>query len=231
MSKHLHDLHPNVASHIPTLLMEQIAMKYKIVPNLPDILGPIPSIDGLPVGHGFIECPHCLRIYGKDGLRAHTSREHSGMPKTHPKFLRHVHVQQLNRGSHKKYFEVFPPNPPRRTIQSADLVSLLRKERDLTIDSYTPEKLDARVVTPWLRAVQWHEHIQAFPTNKLRDLVEMPSTRDPLYGLKEGVLNLFHTAYRIIPKTDLLILQRLNTDDPLKGYVNFQSTTTQIIVH
>ncbi len=223
MAKHLHEAHPNTISRIPTGLSEQIAKRYNIVANLPEILGPIPPIDGLPIGQGFVECPHCRKIYGKDGLRAHTSKEHSGMPKIHPKFLRHVHVQQLNRGSHKSYFEVFPTNPPRPTTRNDDLISLIRMHRDSTIESYTPEKLDARVVTPWLLAVQWHEHIQPFSTDQLRELVEMPSNGDPFYGLKEGVLKLFKTAYKIIPETDLLILQRLNTDDPLKGYFIFQS--------
>ena len=219
LSNHIHDCHPNIASHIPTTLLDHITNKYNIVHTLPNITGPIPPIDGLTVRTGLVECPECKRIYSRDSLRAHHSKDHSGVARGHLKDLRNVHVQRLNSGSHKSYFEVFPTCAPNQIIGNENLLLHMRKARDSTIESYSPDKLDARVITPWLRAVHWYDHVQSFTTNTLRELVEMPSKGDPLYNLKDGVLNLFEMAYRIIPDTDLLILQRLNTDDALKGSV------------
>ena len=219
MSQHIHDVHPNVVGRIPTDVLHQIEEKYNIVSHLPVIAGPIPPLDGLPIGRGFVECPECKRIYGKDGLRAHHSKVHSGLPRSHASSLRYVHAQQLNKGNNKSYFEVFPTSPSKPKVPDDDIISFLRKNRDSNIESYSPDRLDARVVTPWLRAVHWHEHVQPFSIDILRSLVEIPSKNDAIYGLKNGILNLFQVAYKIIPETDLLILQRLNTDDPLKGYV------------
>jgi hypothetical protein len=219
LSNHIHEAHPNITSHISKKLLDHITHKYNIVPTLPNIIGPIPPIDGLTVRTGHVECPECKRIYSRDGLRAHHSKEHSGLTRLHPNDLRKVHVQRLNSGSHKSYFEVFPNCAPKRIVGNENLISHTRKARDSTIESYSPDKLDARVITPWLRAVHWYDHVQPFTTTRLRELVEMPSKGDPLYNLKDGVLNLFEMAYRIIPDTDLLILQRLNTDDAVKGSV------------
>jgi len=74
-----------------------------------------------------------------------------------------------------------------------------------------------------LHPVHWYDHVQPFTTNRLCELVEIPSKGDSLYNLKDGVLNLFEMAYRIILYTDLLILQRLNTDDTLKESVLFNT--------
>jgi len=117
----------NVIGRIPTEALHQIEEKYNIVPHLPVIVGLIFSLDGLPIGQGFVECPECKCIYGKDGLCAHHSKVHSGMLRSHASSLRYVHAQQLNKGSNKFYFEVFPTSPSKPLVSHNNIITFLRK--------------------------------------------------------------------------------------------------------
>lgn len=76
---------------------------------------------------------------------------------------------------------------------------------------------EKRMVSPWLLTTKWHEHVAGHDVATLRKLVEFPKVDDPIMPkIAHGVETYFDGALRLLEVTDELILQRLNSPDPLK---------------
>ncbi|KAG1848267.1 hypothetical protein F4604DRAFT_1502194, partial [Suillus subluteus] len=77
---------------------------------------------------------------------------------------------------------------------------------------------DDRMVSPWLLTTRWHEHTCGHVTEHLRDMVAIPKDDDDedLLKLKEAVGVYFQDALDLLPTTDEITLQRLNSPDPIK---------------
>ncbi|KAG2365348.1 hypothetical protein BDR07DRAFT_1277326, partial [Suillus spraguei] len=79
---------------------------------------------------------------------------------------------------------------------------------------------DDRMISPWLLTTRWHEYMGTYPTEELRLMVAMPQDRDGLQKLKYSVEVYFENALALIPNTDELTLQKLNSPDPVNGISN-----------
>ena len=79
--------------------------------------------------------------------------------------------------------------------------------------------VDQRLVTPWLRITHWHEFVagSGFSTDSLRQSIGFPQP-DEVYcqNLHNIVECYFQQALELIETTDELVLQRINSPDPIK---------------
>jgi len=225
---HIHHLHKS--SKVPLNMAEltKLAKEFNIQSEMPTISGPIPRLHGLALIPNCVRCPLCDKIYGKDSLNMHYSRDHPGIPT--PTSLPTCFAQQLNRGIYKTLFQVIVP--PKTTIMTPanTIIENLRKERDTIIQKYIPHDVDARAVSPWLLSTGWHTHVAEYDTDELIHLVKVPKQEDHLDKLSKAVLMLLEKGYGYLDQTSEIVLQRLNSADPAKdGSVFFLDIyTTEI---
>ncbi|KAG2126628.1 uncharacterized protein EDB93DRAFT_1096999 [Suillus bovinus] len=80
---------------------------------------------------------------------------------------------------------------------------------------------EKRMVSPWLLTTKWHEHVAGYDVAALRMLVALPKADDhTMPNLMQAVEEYFESALVLLDITDELILQRLNSPDPLKDGIN-----------
>ncbi|KAI5996052.1 hypothetical protein EDC04DRAFT_2612929 [Pisolithus marmoratus] len=96
------------------------------------------------------------------------------------------------------------------------LVDSLLKELEPTLQVIqTP--LDGHMVSPWLLTTQWHEHMAGKDIKKLCSLVALPKNNDgDIPGLRDAVEAYYEEALSLLDRTGELVLQRLNSPDPMK---------------
>ncbi|KAG2037030.1 hypothetical protein BDR03DRAFT_1011159 [Suillus americanus] len=77
---------------------------------------------------------------------------------------------------------------------------------------------DDCIVSPWLPTTRWHEHTCGHLTGHFHDMVVIPKDDDDedLLKLKDAVKVYFQDALDLLPTTDEITLQRLNSSDPIK---------------
>ena len=180
---------------------------------------PIPQVEGLLLFKDCIKCPKCDTIYSKESLRMHYSRHHPGMTNIKADSLPRIFAQQLNKGANKKLFEVIPSPTPTTSFSLSspqDIIQHLRSERNDLIEKYHPKEIDARAVSPWLLSTGWHIHIQPYNTEELCKLIAVPKNEGRLDRLGNAVQSLLSHAYDIMTVTSTLVLQKINTSDPVK---------------
>ena len=219
IGNHLHNIHDMGCIQVDTLKIKQIINEYGLLQEMPAINGPIPQVEGLLLIKDCVKCPNCDNIYSRGSLRMHYSRQHPTMINPGADGLPAVFAQQLNKGANKKLFEVIPyPIPttssPKSTHQA--IIKNLRSERDNLIKNYHPKEIDARAICPWLLATGWHFHIQRYNAEDLCKLVAIPKNEGRLDKLGNAVQSILSHAYDKIAITSTLVLQKLNTSDPIK---------------
>ena len=220
ISNHFHNCHSEAQGiQVDVTKINNIVANYKLLQEMPVINGPIPQVDGLALFEDYVKCPECHAIYSRHSLRMHYSRLHSSQKACQANSLPGIFAQQLDQGANKKLFQVIPhavPLTPTPTLSSHDLIQSLRSSRNDLIKSYCPKNTDARVISPWLLFTGWHIHTQPYKADDLRKLVAMPKNEGRLNKLNTAVQALFQHAYKILAVTDTLVLQKLNTADPMK---------------
>jgi hypothetical protein len=77
---------------------------------------------------------------------------------------------------------------------------------------------NSRMISPWLMRVGWHLYVKEHDAQQLCDLVAMPKAPE-FPGLQTAIQQYFERATALIEQTDELVLQRLNTADPVKRCV------------
>ena len=211
---HIYHLHKSSKIQLDMAELTKVAKEFNIQSEMPKISGPIPRLHGLPLIPNCVRCPYCDKIYGKDSLRMHHSRDHPGTPT--PTSLPTCFAQQLNRNIYKTLFQVIVT--PKTTIMTPanTIIENLRKERDTIIRKYIPHDVDARAVSPWLLATGWHTHVAEYETDELIHLVKVPKNEDHLDKLSKAVLMLLEKGYGYLDQTSEIVLQKLNSADPAK---------------
>ncbi|THG94526.1 hypothetical protein EW026_g6964 [Hermanssonia centrifuga] len=71
---------------------------------------------------------------------------------------------------------------------------------------------DARTISPWLNATNWHNYTQPYDPAVLRQTVVPAKDDYPI--LPEAIEAYMQNATALIEETDELTLQTLNTEDP-----------------
>ena len=219
IGNHLHTCHKNVpAIQVDLAKISDIVAEYNLLQEMPIIHGPVAQFHGLTLWKDYVKCPECGAIYSRESLRSHYSRHH--VSKARPNNLPGIFAQQLNQGANKRLFQVIPYSLPTTSIPISSpnlIIQNLRSRRNDLIEKYSSNELDARAISPWLLSTGWHIHTQPYKAEELCKLVAIPKGEGRLDKLGPAVQSLFEHAYRILSITNILVLQKLNTADPMKG--------------
>ncbi|KDR69489.1 hypothetical protein GALMADRAFT_1352513 [Galerina marginata CBS 339.88] len=144
----------------------------------------------------------------------HHSTVHAGMPV--PKFntLPSISAQQLNRGPHKTLFEVFGPSLQHDTNITIPVIEHLRAARDNLVPEYFFKDTEARGLSSWMKYTNWHTHVEPYHCSHLIAQAAVPGKSEPaLLKLATAVTAIWCTGYKNIETTNIIVLQKLKSDD------------------
>lgn len=211
---HLRNLH-NVKK--PKLLqshLDDLCNEYCIPAKFLPIQGPIPQIQGLALYRNGLQCEHCGFLSAqRDVITKHHHKMHvKEGPKAQAKEIALQRLSSLP--DSKRYFTVLLAQAPAGLNVE---VQNLRHKCDAAYTSFGPSNNEDRTVSPWLLTTRWHEHVAKYDSQKLRQLVEFPNQNEAsLARLEKGVLAVMMGGMNLIVKTPVLVLQELNSPDPVK---------------
>ena len=221
---HVKKIHGCDFYRIDNNLLAEACQRLGASSELPCMKGPgiKQQCAGLTLYDG-IGCTLChYACLSRETMRKHFQHSH---PKSRPASLwPQVLVQQLDKQKSNMFFRVEPWNKPKAM---PDDIYLKNVEESLEADRTEKGKeaeTNARQISPWLLTTRWHEHFAGYDPEELRQLVAKPK-KDEFPGLHNVVNNLFKLGLEIMDNCPELVLQRLNTPDPAKTYVD---TNTQV---
>lgn len=175
----------------------------------------VTQLQGLPIEIGY-SCTQCHFItISHRKFKDHMSQQlHSN--NDNKIFL--LPVQRLNQNTIP-----FPIHPVTKTAPSASvsafvhgLMSQVDNAYKIPTGQFTTNK---RLVTPFLLGTKWLDIVQNHVITKLIALRATPTAGDGYLARASSVVKrMTHQAIAAIPLIPELILQRLNTSDPIKGY-------------
>jgi len=215
VAAHIKNIHGGGGIHVDQTKLNQACSAFSLLPEFPTIgLGPIHEVEGLTIAENLV-CGICGALSGAlDKMQRHHSKNHSSFPR--PSEWKTVKVQRLNQGAAKSAFQIIPKNPvvPSKVDQ---VVQHYRQEVQQIWDSQDREEgeVEDRLLNAWLRSTRWHEHVEPYKTEELRQLVA-PLAKEEYPELKAAVFDLLSMSLDVIKKMPELVLQRLNTPDPAK---------------
>jgi hypothetical protein len=100
------------------------------------------------------------------------------------------------------------------------MVAELRAGYTASLKQHNPYLGPASSISPWLLSTGWHLHAAAYQHSDIQHLTELPKNKeDPLMRIVEAVHCLIAHAVALIPLTPELVLQLLNSPDPIKECV------------
>jgi hypothetical protein len=214
VARHFSEKHKGIGVHIDQKQITDIATQWNLATEMPTINGPIVQISGLPLIEGCVKCPICSGVFSRTTMPSHHSSKHADIPTPGFSTLPPIHAQQLNKGQHKTLFEVIVISTFHNPAASNTILEHLRTSRDNMVTQYFPSTLDARALSPWMQYTGWQSHVQPFQTAELIALVGMPRKDETLLGkLAAGVTAIYDGGYQLIDKTNIIVLQKLKSDD------------------
>jgi hypothetical protein len=125
-----------------------------------------------------------------------------------------VDLQQLDRSSHKSFIRVKPLHVAQQTEDELCLDQLYGELEELDREDHNVA-INAWQISPWLLSMHWHEHIEGHDVSELRSLVAVPK-KEEFPMLHEAIKNIFTAGTVLIDRCPELVLQCLNTPDPVK---------------
>ncbi|KAG6861755.1 hypothetical protein C0993_001585, partial [Termitomyces sp. T159_Od127] len=171
-----------------------------------------PEIQGLTV-HTGLQCSLCLKIYvAQSSMMKHHQQKHHDIPM--PRSWTTVHAQQLNHTLHRSFFPVIPATPA-NIDPTQVIVNNLHSDMVALDGRPTGHRLDPRLVSPWLKSNRWLELIKGKSVAELRAMVA-PLKENEYPSLVSAVQELFIGSEELFELVPELILQRINTPDPVK---------------
>lgn len=213
ISGHIAKVHPRVC--IDDMKYCQVVADMKVPMTFPQsIIGGryVKAYKGLMV-HDGLACNFCsFACISNEWMQKHHHRMHPSIAS--PKQWSSCKMQQLNRGGNKTYWQVAGNNEEIHGHEEA--IDRMEKEmEEATKVMLIPQ--EKRMISPWLMTTKWHEHVAGHDIGMLRKLVEIPKADDrKMPGLSKAVEAYFEHASTLLEVTDELILQRLNSSDPVK---------------
>ena len=174
--------------------------------------GPYPEVAGLKISSG-LKCPDCTRVgTSAEWMRKMYPIDHPDNKGLTPKSWIPCHVQRLHPTAAKQLWWAKPASiKPPSTTEQILLRLHAHAEEWLKIE---PEARDARAVSPWLLANQWHLYIGNLDKPTLARLVSPPGHGTILYPLAHMVKEYFSHCEAMFLQTDVLVLQYLNSPNP-----------------
>jgi hypothetical protein len=215
---HLSKEHSDLAKAFTPSIFQAVATKLQLATVLPlGITGPRSVVHGLAITDA-LACSHCLMILTK----AKNMGEHH--KNNHPEVLvptewRSCKAQRIKAeglGAHRTFWEVMVAKKP--TTQREDIVQQLMDDLNKQLENVQTSP-DHRLVSPWLRTTRWHEYVaeRKLSTERLRQSIMPPQANEISYtNLHNLVQDYFQQAIDLIDTSDELVLQRLNSPDPMK---------------
>jgi hypothetical protein len=219
---HLKQVHEAGRLQIDRSKFEAILKENEIMDGIPEIQVDevLEPFEGIQVKKGW-RCHECSKVYGSIGsMEQHYSKSHKSSTRI-PKDWPSCFMQRLTNcpGEFSKFFEVHSPNPLPPLDSMDERMKKFRQEAEASIkDNLTSVPSNARTISPWLMSTKWHLHVEGLDTSELLKLIAIPEEKE-FPGLKKLVLEYMERATDLIRSTMELSLQRLNTPDPIKGYI------------
>lgn len=178
-----------------------------------------PHIQGLPVSLGY-QCPYpsCSTIVTTwKALQTHAQSGHNDFELPPRKSVSLVPVQRYSIRNYPP-FQIQPLDC--QPISKMDIA--VQKLAALVEDTFTipTEKYsdNARLTSPWLLRTNWPVIVGTHDVLALMDLCVQPTADDATLAKASQIVNLMHNqAIDMIGFLDELILQKINTPDPIKG--------------
>ena len=218
---HLLDKHKGISVNEKRLEEMLNELEVEVMDALPEPLlsmQGVPPFKGLKVWDGFA-CQICPQVYQhQQSLHDHHMAKHE---KPCPTSWPACKMQQLNHGgAHLRTMWRVHDHPSMTSTSNdmTDIFGALREELDQDVTEES-RMVDERTVSLWLRTTKWHTHVAGYDVKMLCKLVEMPGREDDdphAPGIKGVVREYFEQATTLLEQTDELVLQRLNSPDPLK---------------
>ncbi|TRM55201.1 hypothetical protein BD626DRAFT_543527 [Schizophyllum amplum] len=184
--------------------------------GLPDIapsIVPRPAIAGIPV-HATYGCSSCVfHRKSRHKVVKHCTHHCSARPNA---YLMDCSVQRplQNQG----YIRVITQET---SSAIAPLVKALVQLQADQIQKLRTEERNQRLISPLLARTGWHRHVAGHDIQVLIAASAYPAA-DEFPGLAKQVLEYFNSATEMLPFTDLLVLQTLNTAEPARTGINHE---------
>ncbi len=220
MAGHVAAQHAHAHIKVDEIQLKQIAAQCRLGTEWPVLgHGPRSQILGLAVHQGYT-CGHCKASFrAVRNMESHYHDHHLGI--TRPSTFAATSVQRLSKsgGPASSFFQIQQTRTPQQ-LQTAKIIQTLRDQITESANQMANTKIvnDERLLSPWLRTTRWHEYILNEDVDMLRSLVKAVKT-PANQVLQAAVLALLQTGVSLIPRTRDLVLQYLNSPDPVKRYV------------
>ncbi|KAF8062577.1 hypothetical protein FPV67DRAFT_1421983, partial [Lyophyllum atratum] len=214
---HFGECHVKSGVRLDHTKLREAVTEMMINAKLPEMPSqPILELQGLAL-HDGMACAICDKVYGKKStISKHHRLHHPDDP--FPKEWKSVKAQQLNKSQYKSYFRVNPRTRP-ATSPDEEIIAALRQKQIELDGTASVNRLDLRLVSPWLKSTHWLDLVEGKSVPALLALVA-PATEEELPGLVPAVHCLFAKAEEHFDLLPELVLQRLNSPDPAKEGIN-----------
>ncbi|KAI6043207.1 hypothetical protein EDC04DRAFT_2600384 [Pisolithus marmoratus] len=221
---HLVNKHAELLPMFDQDRFDSIMTQLQVATSLPDITGPRSRVHGLAVFDA-IACNSCTMVYTKQKkMRAHHRWKHGDLPiPQHWRSCKAQHMKPEGAGLVCQLWEVTTQASVGEDSRERALADKLLGELEEQLKTVRVPT-DNQLVSPWLLTTHWHEWAWWLrkPTEELCAMVALPRPSLPeeehYKTLVETIKLYFEEAVTMIDSTDELVLQWLNSPNPVKGH-------------
>ncbi|KAI6041837.1 hypothetical protein EDC04DRAFT_2601317 [Pisolithus marmoratus] len=221
---HLVNKHAELLPTFDQEHFDSILAQLHVAASLLNLAGPRSIVHGLMVFDA-ITCKFCTFVYTKQkNMREHHMKKHPDMPiPQHWQSCKAQCIKPEGAGMVHQLWEVTTQARAGEDSRERALADKLLGELEEQLKTVRVPK-DNQLVSPWLLTMHWHEWAWWLrkPTEELRAMVTLPRPSLPeeehYKTLVETIELYFEEAVTMIDSTDKLVLQWLNSPDPVKGH-------------
>lgn len=218
-ARHVKEKHPHI--HLILEKMNAAMEAWNIPDNLaefpPDSISPM--FEGLPI-HCAYECPAgCYFLHtDKKEIGRHFRKMHANQT-YNASTVSACPAQRFNKKA--PLFAIIPSLPPTLPPAEQLLVSIQQQVEELGQPPVGAVTDNNRLITPWLHRTHWALILRGRSIPQLHACCQLPTANDPLLQRAvDAVEALTKDAGDNLGLLPDIILQRLNTKDYLREYVN-----------
>lgn len=183
------------------------------VPVVVPSMDPIIAYDGITIREG-LACHLCAHVSGtQNSIKDHYNKNHGSA--TAKSYIPCSYQQLSGKDTHKAKFRVHPKvvPPPSTTLEA--MMKAVREEVTL-LGKPDQSTVNARAISPWLLASGFHSHTEGHDMGALMTLTA-GGTDVKTTKLRTVVRMYYNRLTGLLPQTDTLVKQMLNSPDPLKS--------------